>query len=152
MFAYIYVAHTAFCVYVWHGSELRMRVVKTFERRQQSADDCLRIFVHGDMQLPWVYDTHTLTLTLIYVTHTLLLSLLLRMFPCCNSRLNISSRSCHWALWASLHHASVAETHACMFIHTCMHANSYTETVTCMRGLHNGEIRFTSTNVVFKQS
>ena len=29
-------------------------------------------------------------------------------------------------------HASVAETHACMFIHTRMHANSDTETVTCM--------------------
>ena len=53
----------------------------------------------------------------------------------CNSRPNISSRSCHWALWAALHHASVAETHACMFILTRMHANSYTETVTCMRGL-----------------
>ena len=48
------------CVYVRsaHGSELRMRVLKTFERWQQSADDCLRIIVHGDMQLPWVYDTH----------------------------------------------------------------------------------------------
>ena len=33
-----------------------------------------------------------------------------------------------------------------------MHANSDTETVTCMRGLNDGEIRFTSMNVVFKQS
>ena len=50
--------------------------------------------------------------------------------------------------------ASVAETHACMFIHTHMHANSDKETVTGMRGLlvHDGEIRFTSMNVVFKRS
>ena len=42
--------------------------------------------------------------------------------------------------------ASVAETHACMFIHTRMHSNSDTETVTCMRGLNDGEIRFISMN------
>ena len=53
----IYVAHTAFCVFILYGSKLRMRVVKTFELRQQSADDCLRIFVHRDIQLPWVYCT-----------------------------------------------------------------------------------------------
>ena len=50
----INVAHTPFCVFIRDGSELRMRVVKTFEHQQQSADDCLLIFVHGDMQLPWV--------------------------------------------------------------------------------------------------
>ena len=58
---YVYVAHTVFCMYVCHGSELHnvhMRVVKTLEYRQQSADDCLRIFVHGDMQLLWVSYTH----------------------------------------------------------------------------------------------
>ena len=102
VFAYICVAHTAVCMYVWHESELRMRVVKTFERRQQSADDCLRIFVHGNVLLPWVYDTHAWTFPLVYVTHTLLPSLLSRMFPCCNSRPNISSSSCHWAPWAAL--------------------------------------------------
>ena len=59
------------------------------------------------------------------------LSLLARMFPCCKSWWNISSRSCHWALWAALRWASVAETHACMFIHTRMHYNSDTETVIC---------------------
>ena len=48
--------------------------------------------------------------------------------------------------------ASVAETHACMFIHTRMHANSNTETVTRMGGLQDGEIHFTSINIVFKQS
>ena len=39
--------------------------------------------------------------------------------------------------------ASVAETQACLFIHTHMHANSDLETkqVTGMRGLHDGEIR-----------
>ena len=46
--------------------------------------------------------------------------------------------------------ASLAKTHACMFVHTCMHANSDTEMVTHMRGLHNGEIRFTSMKVIFK--
>ena len=55
MFAYIHVAHMAFCMFIQYGSELRvrMRVVKTFERRQQSAYDCLRIFLHGNMQHPW---------------------------------------------------------------------------------------------------
>ena len=48
----------AFCVFIPYGNKLRMRVIKTFERRQQSADDWLHIFVHGDMQLLWVYDTH----------------------------------------------------------------------------------------------
>ena len=33
-----------------------------------------------------------------------------------------------------------------------MHANYDTEMVTCMRGLNNGEIRFTSMDVVFKRS
>ena len=47
--------------------------------------------------------------------------------------------------------ASVAETHAYMFIHTRMHAYSNTETVTRMHGLHDGEICFTSMNVVFKR-
>ena len=37
---------------------VRMPVIKNFEPWQQSADNCLRIFVHGDMQLPWVYDMH----------------------------------------------------------------------------------------------
>ena len=36
-------------------------------------------------------------------------------------------------------------------IRTRMHANSDTEAVTHMCGLHNGEIRFTLMNVVFKQ-
>ena len=39
-------------------------------------------------------------------------------------------------------HPSVAETHSCMFINTHMHANSHTETVTLLRGSHDGEIRF----------
>ena len=46
-------------------------------------------------------------------------SLLTRLFPCCKSRLNISSRSCHWSPWA-----------AHILIQTRMHANSDTETVT----------------------
>ena len=60
VFAFIYVAHSAFCVFIQYRSELRMRVVKTLEYWQQSADDCLRIFVHGDMKLPSrVSHTHT---------------------------------------------------------------------------------------------
>ena len=34
----------AFCVFIKYGSELRMRVVKTFECRQQSADVCFAHF------------------------------------------------------------------------------------------------------------
>ena len=55
--AYIYVAHTGFCVFIAYGSKLRMRVVKTFEHQQQSADDCLCIFVHRNVVLPWVCNT-----------------------------------------------------------------------------------------------
>ena len=62
---YTYLAHTAFCVFIQYGCELRMRVVKTFEHRQQSADDSLHIFVHENMQLPWVSETHILTFLLV---------------------------------------------------------------------------------------
>ena len=50
--------------------------------------------------------------------------------------------------------ACMAKTHACMFIHTRMHANSDMKTVTRMHGLlvHDGEIRFTSMNIVFERS
>ena len=48
--------------------------------------------------------------------------------------------------------ASVDNTHACMFFKTRMHDISDMETVTRMRGLHDGEIRFTLMNIVFKQS
>ena len=59
---------------------------------------------------------------------------------------------------ATLHHgqccdrARVAETHACMIIHIRMHANSDMEPITCMHGLHDGDIRFTSMNIVLKRS
>ena len=67
--AYVYVAHTAFWVFIRYGSKLCMRVVKTFGYRRQTADNCLRIFVHKNTQtivlkrnenvlLMWVYDTH----------------------------------------------------------------------------------------------
>ena len=56
VFVYIYVAHMVFCVFIRYLSELRIRVVKTFERWQQSADDCLRIFVHENVQLPWAME------------------------------------------------------------------------------------------------
>ena len=49
-------------------------------------------------------------------------------------------------------HAGLAEeTPPCMFIHTRMHANSDTEMVTHIHGLHNCEIRLTSMNIVFKK-
>ena len=54
-----------FWVFIRHGSELRMRVVKTFQHRQQSADDCLGIFVHENMQPPWVSYKHALTFLLV---------------------------------------------------------------------------------------
>ena len=57
---YVYIEHTAFCVSMWYGSELRMRIIQTFECWQQSSDNCLRIFVHGNMQLPWVMHTQLL--------------------------------------------------------------------------------------------
>ena len=61
----LYLAHTAFCLFIPYGSKLRMHVVKTFAHQQQSADNCLRIFVHGNMLLPWVYDTHAGTFPLV---------------------------------------------------------------------------------------
>ena len=72
-------------------------------------------------------------------------SLLLRMFPCCKSRQNICSRSCHSALWVALR----SRMHG---LDPHMHANSDTETETRMCGLHDGEIRFSSMNIVFKRS
>ena len=48
--------------------------------------------------------------------------------------------------------ASVAETHTCMFIKIRMHDNSDMETVPRMRGLHDGEIRFTLMNAILKRS
>ena len=65
---YTYLAHTAFCVFIQYGCELRMRVVKTFEHRQQSADDSLHIFCifeHENLQLPWVSETQILTFLLV---------------------------------------------------------------------------------------
>ena len=65
----INIAHTAFCMFIQYGRELHnvrmlVIVIKTFEHRQQSADDCLHILVHENM-------------------HYLLPSLLSRMFPYC---------------------------------------------------------------------
>ena len=57
-----------------------MCVVQTFERWQQSAEDCLHIFVHGNVQLTRVSDTHACTLTVFSDTH-------MQLFPffggCC---------------------------------------------------------------------
>ena len=49
IYVYEYVAHTVFCMFIRYGSELCMRVVKTFGYRRQSADDCLHIFVNKNI-------------------------------------------------------------------------------------------------------
>ena len=66
---HMYLAHVAFCVSVWHVNGLRVPIGKTFECRQHSAEDCLRLFVHGNVQLTWVSDTHAWTLPLVSDTH-----------------------------------------------------------------------------------
>ena len=127
VFAYMYIhsAHgvlCAYCVFIQYGSELRMGIIKTFEHQQQSADDCLRIFVHQNKQLQWVSDMYTLTFPQVYVTHTLLPSLLSCMFPCCKSQRNTSSRSCHSALWVALRsqiHGQGPRMHVYSGTHAC---------------------------------
>ena len=42
----MYAVHTAFCVSIWYGSELRMRVVHTFEYRQHAASVGIIIRTH----------------------------------------------------------------------------------------------------------
>ena len=54
-----------FCVFIRYGSKLCMRVVKTFGYQCQLADNCLRIFAHENVLLPWVYDTHACTFPLV---------------------------------------------------------------------------------------
>ena len=69
---------------------------KTFQCQQKSAEDCLRLFVHGNKQLPWVSDTQTWTLLLVSDRHT---QLWRRLLCCKKPAKSISSRTCHCALW-----------------------------------------------------
>ena len=98
----MYVAHAAFCVSVWDGNGLRMRIGKSFQCRQHSADDCLRLFVHGNVQLTRVSDTQAWTLLLVSDTHTQLFPFSRACFCVVKSPPNVSSISCHCALWAEL--------------------------------------------------
>ena len=133
--------HMAFCVSVWHGNRLHMRV-----------ENCKKPFNASNNQL-------TIVCAFLY-TETC-------SFHGFQTR---THEHFHWSKWrmhysfpslahvsggilvpdpATVHcgrscnRASVAKTHACMFIHTRMHANSNTETITHMHGLHDGEILFT---------
>ena len=105
----MYLVHTAFCMYEWLGKGLRGVSYKPLNAAD--ADDFSHIFIHRNMQLPWVR-THERFCgsSDAYAT----LSLLARLFPCCKSRRNISSRSCHRALWAAL------QSHTSLFRHACM--------------------------------
>ena len=99
----MYVAHAAFCVSVWHGNGLRMRIGRTFEHRQHSEKAFLRLFVHGNVQLTWVSDTHAWTLPLVSDTHACTLPLVSDTQTCVvRSRPNISSKTCHRGLWSAL--------------------------------------------------
>ena len=65
-----------------------MHVVQTFKYRQHAASVGL---IHARMNFSeGLSDANTT------------LSLLVHLFPCCEGRRNISSRSCHCALWAVL--------------------------------------------------
>ena len=45
-----------------------------------------------------------------------------------------------------------SRAHSCILITGRMHANYDMETVTCMHGLNDGEIRFTLVDVIFRRS
>ena len=99
----MYVAHAAFCMSVWHGNGLRMRIRRTFEHRQHSEKAFLRLFVHGNVQLTWVSDTHAWTLPLVSDTHACTLPLVSDTQTCVvRSPPNISSKTCHRRIWAAL--------------------------------------------------
>ena len=75
---------------------------KPFHCRQHSKDDCLSFFLHGNLRLTWVSDTHAWTLPLVWDTHNRICISFPSLAPCCKSPPNISTRSCHCALWAAL--------------------------------------------------
>ena len=150
VFAYIYVVHTDFCMFIWYRSELHMCVVKTGNNQQMII--CAFLYTETCSfcgPKPRMHERFRGSKWRIHYS----------LFP--------FSRACFHVVKAgrilvpdpaTVHcgqrydRASVAETHACMFIHTRMHSNSDTETVTCMRGLNDGEIRCISMNFVFKRS
>ena len=79
-----------------------MGIRKTFQCRQHSEDNCLRLFHTQNMQITWVSDTHAWMLLLVSDTHTQLFPLSRACLCVVKSLQNISSRSCHCALWSVL--------------------------------------------------
>ena len=99
----MYVAHAEFCVSVRDGIGLFLHFRKTFQCQLHSAEDCLRLFVHGNVLLTWVLDTHAWMLPLVSDTHACTLLLVSGMQTCVvRSPPNISSKTCHHTLWVAL--------------------------------------------------
>ena len=119
----------------------RNRVVSAFQKNLSmpatvhSAEDCLRLFVHGNVLLTWVSDTQAWMLPLVSDTHACTLLLVSDMQTCVvRSPPNISSKTCHHTLWAALrlncpcsqageNLAKKNSKCASMLIQTRMHAN-----------------------------
>ena len=101
VFAYMYLAHTAFCVSLWYGS-VHMHILKNL---WMPVTISWQLFAHfylrkhaASVGLGFAQMNVSAGLSDAYATP----SLLLPMFPCCESWQNISSRSCHSALWVAL--------------------------------------------------
>ena len=97
---YMYVAHTAFCVSVWYGNGLHMRIRKTFQCRQHSKENCLHLF-HTLKRPAYVGLRHarmnaSAGLRHAYASLSLLSCRVVKSLP------NISYRSYHCVLWAAL--------------------------------------------------
>ena len=93
-------AHAAFCVSVWQGNGLRMLIGRTFQNRQHSEKVFLGLFVHGNVQLTWVSDTHAWSLPLVSDTHACTHPLVSDTQTCVvRSPPNISSKTCDRGLW-----------------------------------------------------
>ena len=122
LFAYMYVAHTAFCVYVWHGNGLHMctSIVQN-TNLWMLATISWRFFAHfcTRKHAAYVDLAHTCKcfsagISDAYATP----SLLTRLFPCCKGRRNIYFRSCHSGTVGSA--TIVTDTHTSLFRHACM--------------------------------
>ena len=96
----MYVTHTAFCVSVWYGNGLRMRILQTFEYRQHSEHDCLRPF-HTRKRAAYVGLRHARMNTSAGLRHAYA-TFSRACFCVVKSPPNVSSISCHCALWAEL--------------------------------------------------
>ena len=99
----MYVANASFCLSVWDGNWLCLRIGITFQCWQHSADNCLRLFIHRNVLLSWVSDMRTWTLPLVSDTHACTLPLVSDTQTCVvRSPPNISSKTCHRRIWAAL--------------------------------------------------